>query len=82
MAATKVRFHHADASGVMVEPIARFASANGTNIHGARRILQLWEAKGWIVRRKDGGFEVKKRLPRKDKWTLDRLREEGFPVAP
>lgn len=79
MAARTVRFHHKDGKQ-HTEPMATFAKANGTDMRGARRILELWQEKGWIERRKDGGFDVKNRRPRKDKWTMDKLREEGYPA--
>lgn len=79
MAARAVRFHHSNGT-FHVEPMLTFAKANGTDLNGAKRILELWVQKGWIVPRNGGGYDVKNRRPRKDPWTLQQLRAEGFPV--
>jgi len=77
MAAKMVRFHHQDGSKHL-EPMARFAAANGTDIRGAKAILAYWESKRHITRRKDGGFDVHRRMPRQDPATMNYLRSNGF----
>lgn len=79
MAARNVRFHHADGK-VNVEPLATFARANGTDMKGARAILDFWIERGWIMRRDDGGLDVKRRMPRQDTETMRRIHNLGHPV--
>jgi hypothetical protein len=78
MAARTVRFHVGDK--VRVEPLATFAHANGTDMKGAKAILNFWAQRGWIVRRADGGFDVERQVPRRDPETLGHIRRLGHPT--
>jgi hypothetical protein len=63
MAAKKLRLHYPDGR-IIVEPLTRTARENGTNLAGARALLDQWVSDGDLVRRPDGGFDVRRFKPR------------------
>lgn len=60
----KVRLHHKDGR-VTVEPIKRFAAANGLDVAGARELIRSWIQDGDLRERPDGGYDVIRFRPRK-----------------
>lgn len=62
-ARTKLRLHYPDGH-VVVEPLARTARENGTDVAGVRALVKKWVAAGDLVERRDGGYDVKRHRPR------------------
>lgn len=61
---TKVRLHLKDGR-VVTESLARFATANGLTVAGARELLGKWLRDGDIRERPDGGYDVIRFRPRR-----------------
>lgn len=74
MTAKALRLHFPDGK-VVVEPLTRTALANGlSGADEARKLVAAWEERGFIVRRSDGGYDVKHRRPRPDVATVRAMR--------
>lgn len=66
MSARLLRLHFPDGR-VIVEPLTRTARANGlAGVDEARQLLAEWEHAGDVIRRPDGGYDVKRNRPRPD----------------
>ena len=73
MAAKMLRLHMPTGK-VVVEPLARVAHGNGLEAKEALALVAAWEAKGYIKRRADGGYDVKQVRPRPDTATVKSMR--------
>lgn len=69
-----LRLHMPDGK-VVVEPLLRTAKANGlAGADDARQLVLVWEERGYIKRRPDGGYDVRTMRPRPDVQTVRAMR--------